>query len=143
MKLRRHPRRLVRRLWPRARPAITPRLTAVAPEFARELELLLTQARRPGLVASIPTLEIFGRCPCSDLACASFFTAPWREDALTLWVRVWTTIPLPAARGEVSIDVTDDGIVAVEVLNRRDVWLSLARLPLEAADDAAQANGRQ
>jgi hypothetical protein len=142
VRLRHHPRRFLRRVWPRTRPATTPRLVAVAPGFARELEHLLTEAGRPELARSIPTLQIFGRCPCSDLACASFFTLPY-VDTLVLWPRGGETIPLPAQRGKVSVDVANGFIVAIEVLNRRDVWNSLARLPLESDLNARQVDGRR
>jgi hypothetical protein len=142
MRLRRHPRRFLRRLWPRPRPATTPRLVAVAPEFASELEHLLTTAGRPDLAESIPTLQIFGRCPCSDLACSSFFTLPWL-DTLIFWRHAGETVALPARRGNVSVDVANGFIVAIEVLGRRDVWLALARLPLESGANATQVNGRR
>jgi hypothetical protein len=135
MRLRRHPRGFLRWLWPRLRPGGPPPLLGeVSPGFAHELEDLLRQAGRADLVDSAATLPIFGRCPCSDLACASFYTTSW-PDAVLEWARAGETIRLRPARGEVSVDVADRRILSVEVLGRRDVWLSLAHLPL-----AMQAN---
>jgi hypothetical protein len=128
MRLRHHPRRFLRRAWPRSQQGAPP-LGEAAPDFARELEYLLRQAGRPELAKSVPTLPIFGRCPCRVPACASFYTTPWL-DALVQWARAGETIRLRPTRGEVSVDVADERILSVEVLGKQDVWRALARLPL-------------
>ena len=140
MRLRRHPSGFLRRLWPRGQPQTTPRLVEVAPEFARELEHLLTEVGRPDLAESVPTLQILGRCPCSDLNCASFYTMPWL-DALIDWTRDGETLSLPARHGQVSVDVANGFIVAVEVLGKRDTWLALA--PTAAATGKNNRNHSQ
>jgi hypothetical protein len=109
-------------------------LGEVAPGFAHELEYLLRQDGRPDLAASVASLPIIGRCPCSDLACASFYTTSWL-DALVQWARAGETIRLRPIRGDVSVDVADGRIISVEVLGKREVWLSLAHLPLATQRD--------
>ena len=142
VRLRQHPRRFLRRTWPRARPGAPPLLGEVAPGFAYELEYLLRQAGRPDLADAAATLPIFGRCPCRDLACASFYTTSWL-DALIEWARAGETIRLRPTRGEVSVDVANARILSVEVLGKRDVWLSLAHLPLATqAENGDNSNGR-
>ena len=129
MRLRHHPRRFLRRAWPRSRPDAPPLLREISPTFAAELESLLREQGRLEPADSIATLRIFGRCPCSDLACASFYTSTWR-NALIEWRRAGETVRLHPGRGEISIDTAGGRILSVEVLGRRDVWLSLAHLPL-------------
>jgi hypothetical protein len=99
-----------------------------------ELAYLLRQEGRSDLADSVASLPVVGRCPCSDLACASFYTTSWL-DALVQWARAGETIRLRPTRGEVSVDVADGRILSVEVLGKRDVWLSLAHLPLATQPD--------
>ena len=134
VRLRRHPRRFLRHAWPRSQPGALPLLAEVAPGFAHELEYLLRQAGRPDLADSVAFLPIVGRCPCSDVACASFYTTSWL-DALVQWARAGETIRLRPIRGEVSVDVADGRILSVEVIGKREVWLSLAHLPLATQPD--------
>jgi len=125
----------------RASGSAAPARRAGAPGFAYELEYLLRQAGRPDLAETAATLPIFGRCPCSDLACASFYTTSWLE-ALLDWARAGETIRLRPTRGEVSVDVANRRILSVEVLGKRDVWLSLAHLPLATQAEKRDTSGR-
>jgi hypothetical protein len=129
MRLRQHPRRFLRRIWPRSRPDSPPLLREISLAFTTELESLLRREGRLEPADSVATLRIFGRCPCSDLACASFYTSAWR-DTLIEWARAGETIRLHPDRGEISVDTAGERILSVEVLGRRDVWLALAHVPV-------------
>ena len=102
---------------------------------------LLTKAGKPELANDVPRLKICGRCPCIDLACASIYTAPWADDARSLWARIWTTIPLQPSRGEINVDTANGQIVAIEVLGRRDVWQAVGEPPNSPLDPRSRPSG--
>jgi hypothetical protein len=117
--MRAHPRLRLLLLARRSSPPR--RLSELAPQFREELRQLLDQAGHPNLALQIATLQVVERCPCRDLACASFYTVP-PHRTLFRFGRGGYTIHLAPTRGALSIDVLDRRIVAVEVLNRPDLW---------------------
>jgi hypothetical protein len=57
-----------------------PLLADVLPEFAAELQQLLTEKGEPELAAQVPGLMIFDRCRCGDdICCGTFYTQPKPE----------------------------------------------------------------
>jgi hypothetical protein len=100
-------------------------LGELAPGFAEELRELLRESGHHSLALQVAGLRVVARCPCRDLACASFYTVPPRQT-LVRFGRRGFTVPLTPTRGTVSVDVLDQTIVAVEVLNRPDLWDALA-----------------
>jgi hypothetical protein len=102
-------------------------LRARAPAFAEELRELLEHAGHPRFALQVAALRVVARCPCGDLACASFYTVP-PHRTLFRFGRGGYTIHLAPTRGVLSVDVLDSQIVAVEVLNRPDLWDQLTPL---------------
>jgi hypothetical protein len=97
-----------------------PLLTDTLPEFATELQQLLTEKGEPDLAAQVPGLLIFDCCRCGDdICCGTFYTQPKPEGAygpghrnLRLMPNEGTLLILDVVRGE---------IACVEVLDREDV----------------------
>jgi hypothetical protein len=103
------------------------RLADTLPEFALELERLLTRAGKPELAAQVPGLVIFDRCRCEDGFCSSFYTQPKPEGR---YGPGHDCIDLDADEGMVLLDVVTGTIAHVEVLNRNDIRRKLtAQIP--------------
>ena len=106
---------------------MTPSQTKVRdliPEFSRELQTLVTKAGRPDLGEQIPDLPIVARCRCGESNCAHFYTAPPPAGA---YPPGHTCLPLASAAGLLTLDLIGDRIVAVEILDRPDLKLTLDR----------------
>lgn len=78
----------------------------------------------PALAATVAELEIIDACECSDPECASFYTVR-RNRAGWLWRRGGRTIEL---NPDVTVDVVDDTIIAVEAYRRPALREALQQL---------------
>jgi len=94
-------------------------LTAVLPEFARELEEGLREAGRPELAGQVASLRIRELCACEVEGCGSFYTG--------LPMKRWFRRGKQVAVGDLVVDTIDGEIVYVEVLGRPDVRAALRR----------------
>jgi hypothetical protein len=94
----------------------------VFPEFVAELVALVEASPRPELADQIPGLGVVDRCRCDQGNCAHFYTAPRPVGA---YPEGRVNVRLAACRGLIVLDVVGTQVVAVEVLDRRDVkkWL--------------------
>jgi hypothetical protein len=102
-------------------------LTQILPQFAVELEQLLSKQGEAELAAQVRRLVIVDRCRCGDDFCASFYTQPKPEGAYTPGHRC---IDLKPAKGMLILDLVADRIAHVEVLYRDDIRKTLlAALP--------------
>lgn len=95
-----------------------PLLTDVLPEFATELQQLLSEKGEPELVAQVSCLAIFDRCRCKDDFCATFYTRPKPDGTFGSGHR---NVALTPEDGMLILDVVARKIMCVEVLDREDV----------------------
>ncbi len=93
-------------------------LAEVLPDFAAELQGLLTAEGRGDLAAQVAGLRIVERCPCLDSFCASFYTLPRPSGH---YGPNYECLPLSPREGMVILDVVDKIIVHVEVLYRPEI----------------------
>ncbi|MDE3130081.1 MAG: hypothetical protein KGL16_02930 [Acidobacteriota bacterium] len=98
-------------------------LEDAAPLFSDELEQALARIE-PTLAAAVAELEIVDVCACSDPDCASFYTVR-RTRTGWLWRRGGSTIEL---NPDVTVDVVDDTIIAVEAYRRPALREALQQL---------------
>jgi hypothetical protein len=91
---------------------------AIFPGFAVELETLVQEVGRPDLVQQIRSLPVVDRCTRGEDNCAHFYT---RAKPVGAYGAGHTNLQLPSEEGLVVLDLIDGRIVAVEVLDRRDV----------------------
>ena len=102
-------------------------LNDTLPEFALELERLLTRAGAPELAAQVSGLVIVDRCRCEDGFCSSFYTQPKPQGS---YGPGHNCIDLDADEGMVLLDVVEGTIAHVEILNRNDIRTKLtAQVP--------------
>lgn len=99
------------------------RLVECLPEFADELRDLLKD--EPDLAASVYDLKFIEKCPCDEKFCASFYTLPPPKGA---WGEGHENIVLEPETGMIILDVIDRQIGMVEVLDRKDIKVSLEKL---------------
>lgn len=97
-------------------------LREALPEFAVELERLLTARGGAALASQIRAVSIVERCRCHDDFCASFYTQP---KPIGAYPPSHFSLDLDAERGIVLVDVVDGTMMHVEVLNRDDVGRKL------------------
>lgn len=100
-------------------------LADVLPEFATELQQLLTEKGEPELASQVPNLAIFDRCRCKDDICATFYTHPKPDGAFGSGHR---NVALTPNEGMLILDVVGGEIACVEVLDRPDVREKLLSL---------------
>lgn len=93
-------------------------LKEVLPDFAVELEQLLSKEGETELVAQVSQLNIVDRCRCGDHFCASFYTQTKPEGAYGPGHRC---IELEPSEGMLILDLLDGRIAHVEVLNRDEI----------------------
>jgi len=108
---------------PRREPA--PRLADALPEFAAELESLLTAENKPELAAQVQGLALLDRCRCQDDFCSTFYVRPQPEGR---YGPDHYTVILSPEDGMVNVDVVGGEITCVEVLYRDDVQAKLQTL---------------
>ncbi len=99
-------------------PQERPLLSDTRPEFAAELQQLLTEKGEPELASQVPTLAIHDRCRCGDDFCSTFYVQPRPEGAYPLGHR---NVALTPEEGMLILDVVAGEIMCVEVLDREDV----------------------
>jgi hypothetical protein len=95
-----------------------PLLNDSLPEFARELEELLTEQGESGLAAQLPELRIVDRCRCGDDFCATFHTAPKPKGSYGPHHR---NLEVTSSDGLIILDIVNNKIVCVEVLYRDEI----------------------
>jgi hypothetical protein len=88
------------------------------PEFARELDRLLTAEGHTDLAKQVPELKIVDRCRCGDDFCSTFYTQPKPQGS---YGAGHENIELEPEQGMIILDVVNGRIMCVEVLNRNDV----------------------
>jgi hypothetical protein len=103
-------------------------LAHVSPDLVDELQTGLVAIDEQELAASVPQLEIHGRCGCRQRNCGTFYTRP-RED----WLGQKLRQVIPLVRKLLAIDVFDGTIVCIEFLDRPDVvdFLASHSIPYE------------
>lgn len=110
------------------RPSLLPyreppsRLVEVVPEFAAELENLLSEEGKPELASQIQQLMILERCRCQDDFCSTFYVRPKPQGS---YGSDHYTVVLSPNDGMVNVDVTEGKVACVEVLYRNDVQAKL------------------
>ena len=87
------------------------------PDLAIELECLLRQEEEYQLAEQIDELQIVDRCRCKEYFCGMFYTAPKPDGA---WGPKHRNVTLDPESGEITLDVVDEKITAVEILFRSD-----------------------
>jgi hypothetical protein len=98
-----------------------PLLTEVLPDLAAEIRVALQgDDEESELSDQVETLLVWGRCPCGDDFCSTFYTGPrpvahWSDEG------DHRTIPLTVAEGMINLDVVAGVIREIEVLDRPDV----------------------
>jgi hypothetical protein len=90
----------------------------VFPEFATELQHLLTEQGEHKLAAQVPGLVILDRCRCGDDFCATFYTQPKPKGIYGPGHR---NVALTPEEGMLILDVVGGEIASVEVLYRDEV----------------------
>jgi hypothetical protein len=90
----------------------------VFPEFATELQHLLTQQGQHELAAQVSGLVILDRCRCGDDFCATFYTQP---KPVGRYGHDHRNVALTPEDGMVILDVVGDKIACVEVLYRDEI----------------------
>jgi len=93
-------------------------LADALPEFARELEALLTGQGESELASQIGGLRIVGRCWCGDDFCATFYTQPKHKRSCGTDRKCVAVAP---QNGMIVLDVVDGKILDVEVLFRDEI----------------------
>src|ERR1700722_2615312 len=109
-------------LWTR------PLLRQVLPDLADEIRHCLQDDDESDLADQVGSVLVWGRCPCGDDFCSSFYTGPrsrgpWSDEGED------RTIPLLGSSGMVNLDVVAGNIRYVEVLDRPDLALVVATFP--------------
>ena len=89
------------------------RLIDIAPLFAEELAVQLSEVCEPMLAAQIADLCVVDRCRCQDEFCGSFYTA---TPPLGAYGTGHRNVALEPESGMVILDVVHDRIMFVEVL---------------------------
>ena len=97
-------------------------LVEVLPEFAVELENLLSEEGKPELASQVQQLRILDRCRCQDDFCSTFYVCPKPEGS---YGPDHDTVVLSPKEGMVNVDVTDGKVACIEVLYRKDVQARL------------------
>lgn len=95
------------------------------PELVLELEYLLRQEEEYQLAEQVPELWIVDRCRCKEYFCGMFYTVPKPDGA---WGPNHRNVPLVTESGEITLDVVDEKITAVEILFRNDFREKLFQL---------------
>lgn len=95
-----------------------PLLIDALPEFAHELEELLTKQCELGLAAKVGDLRIVDRCRCGDDFCATFYTQPKPE---VNYGPNHKCIELSSQEGMIILDIVDGKIMNIEVLFRDEI----------------------
>jgi hypothetical protein len=93
-------------------------LTDALPNFASELQRLLTEGGYAELAQKVPELRIVERCRCGDDFCATFYTEPKPQGS---YGAGHENVELEPERGMIILDVVNNRIMCVEVLDRDDV----------------------
>jgi hypothetical protein len=103
-------------------------MSRVLPDLADEIESCLREDDQLDLADQIGTLRVWGRCPCGDDFCSSFYTgrrtpSKWSDEG------EYRTVPLSVTNGLVNLDVVGGVIRHVEVLDRHDIADIVASFP--------------
>jgi hypothetical protein len=105
-----------------------PYLIDVLPDLADEIRDALREGDETELSDQVGTLIVWGRCPCGDDFCSTFYTGPrpiarWSDEG------EHRTIPLRVSNGMINLDVVSGIIREVEVLDRPDLKERVASFP--------------
>lgn len=115
-----------------------PLLSGALPDFAYELQQLLTAKGEPGLAAQVPRLAIHDRCACGDDFCSTFYVKPKPEGSFGPNLRNVRLIPDDGAL--LVLDVVDGEIRCVELLDRPEIRKMLdAALPNDPMPQSPKA----
>jgi hypothetical protein len=100
----------------------------VLPELAEKVRICLLENHESDLADQIGGLRVWGRCPCGDDFCSSFYTGPrtlerWSDEG------VHRTVPLLVAGWMVNLDTVAGVIRYIEVIGHPDFANNVAGFP--------------